>query len=247
MGQAQCCKELWKHNCKLRKDLTPFDKSLGNFWIGYKMHTCDWQLPSAFFFVKWKLALLLFILFFSVIAFVWLTKWYLTTLCIHKWQYVMPIFFFLCKKRKSKLDCFPICELRTRKSTFWELSEYQQIVTITKVAYGKLGCLNGMAHKGLNLTKFWYIAYHNPVTITQYPAPHTQYQKPNIKSCDLENNLPIIGRSSSIPRERTIPLLSNLTECHKSSPRASPITMVFSVRPMWIWAYNLPFSVNVKR
>ena len=72
-------KELWKHNCKLRKDLTPFDKSLGNFWIGYKMHTCDWQLPSAFFFVKWKLALLLFYIFFGVIAFVWLTKWYLTT------------------------------------------------------------------------------------------------------------------------------------------------------------------------
>lgn len=47
-------KELWKHNCKLRKDLTPFDKSLGNFWIGYKMHTCDWQLPSAFFFREMK-------------------------------------------------------------------------------------------------------------------------------------------------------------------------------------------------
>ena len=47
-------KELWKHDCKLRKDLTPFDKSLGNFWIGYKMHTCDWQLPSAFFFREMK-------------------------------------------------------------------------------------------------------------------------------------------------------------------------------------------------
>ena len=59
-----------------------------------------------------------------------------------------------------------------------------------------------------------------------------------------EKIVPIRGRSSSMANVTTIPRRSNLTECHKSSPRPSPVTMVFSVKPMWIWVYNFPFSVN---